>query len=202
VQRSLLDPDAKAAQRLARHEEGSCKPCIHAAKGTPDACPYQDACKFCHFEHTYLWKAKRPSKARRDRYRKQSARIVAQAVTNPEGFDVESMELPTYIAKNRWLTAKLKKRINHFVEETARPTGEKTDFLMDAMSTTTDCSVAEGFSRSTCNVKIEEGGLTEDTGGSSTGCDAEESLSTCSFETMGEGETEQNTGLRDVDEAL
>eukprot|EP00418_Pyrodinium_bahamense_P028849 CAMPEP_0179147292 /NCGR_PEP_ID=MMETSP0796-20121207/71194_1 /TAXON_ID=73915 /ORGANISM="Pyrodinium bahamense, Strain pbaha01" /LENGTH=187 /DNA_ID=CAMNT_0020847877 /DNA_START=12 /DNA_END=571 /DNA_ORIENTATION=+ len=89
------------------------------AKAVPSACPYAEACKFCHFPHTRPRVTKRPGKARRDRYRRQSQQIVDRAVADPAAFDVEAMHLPRYICENRWLIHKIKKRIQHRLEDGA-----------------------------------------------------------------------------------
>lgn len=112
-----LDPDGLLTSVGSLNHPSSCKPCTFFQRGE---CNRGTACVFCHFHHAGGKKAQ-PCKARRDKYRNLVARLFAEIDANPEGFDVDSIELPMSICSLDYVKEKFRLRLRvHKAECLAR----------------------------------------------------------------------------------
>lgn len=66
----------------------------------------------------------RPSKVKRDRYRKHSAALLAQATADPASFDFEAVEQPKFLKENPWLLDKLRKRVATNIQAPTGPSAK------------------------------------------------------------------------------
>jgi len=97
----------------AGHEKGECKPCILFAKG-PGGCSQGSKCKYCHVPGHDVKSCKprmRPGKGKRDRYQKFAQKVIGMIDQNPEGFDLDELQLPTSISRNDRLRFKFTRRM-------------------------------------------------------------------------------------------
>jgi len=100
-----------------RHVTGNCKACIFHAKGS---CSNGIACTFCHCKHSEEDKEEncsklRPCKGKRRRYKKLIARLQERIETDPFNFELESEKLPSFVATNSTVKAKVLSNINQTV---------------------------------------------------------------------------------------
>merc|ERR1719323_279024 len=112
----------------ARHTTGTCTPCILFAKG-PGVCKQAEKCKYCHVpDHGVTKSSKsrmRPGKGKRDRYQKFAQKVIGMIDNDPEGFDINQVNLPTSIEKNDRLKHKFTRRMQgHHEAVNGQPASE------------------------------------------------------------------------------
>lgn len=98
------------------HASGMCKVCVLAHSGT---CPHGVLCSFCHLPHRRARRknAMRPCKGKRDRYRRLVTRLEHEIEIDPDGFDVNKVELPPSIVSNEIAHAKLLAKLQSRLEQ-------------------------------------------------------------------------------------
>mmetsp|Transcript_117804 Transcript_117804/g.333975 ORF Transcript_117804/g.333975 Transcript_117804/m.333975 type:complete len:254 (-) Transcript_117804:194-955(-) len=106
------------------HAAGTCKVCLFAHSKA--GCTNGMYCSFCHFYHKRPKRKNklRPSKGKRDRYRKLVHHLTGQIKSQPETFDMNTVELPPSIAANESMRAKLFAKLAPFMEQ-ARKDGNQ-----------------------------------------------------------------------------
>jgi len=101
----------------AGHASGNCKVCLFAHSKA--GCTNGMYCNFCHHYHKRPKRKNklRPSKGKRDRYRKLVQHLTGKIKDQPDTFDMNTVELPPSIASSEAMKSKLFAKLLPFMEQ-------------------------------------------------------------------------------------
>mmetsp|Transcript_132309 Transcript_132309/g.368827 ORF Transcript_132309/g.368827 Transcript_132309/m.368827 type:complete len:347 (+) Transcript_132309:82-1122(+) len=133
------DTAALPSTGSAWHATGECRPCHHIVRSK--RCKQGDKCGFCHFPE-HVQRQQRPSKQKREQYRKLAQQMLEEVDANPEAYDHEqqalapflSQKIPKLFADNKQLMRKLNRRVQRQAWESAQkcPVGPDPWLPLDA----------------------------------------------------------------------
>uniref|UniRef100_A0A7S0A853 C3H1-type domain-containing protein n=1 Tax=Pyrodinium bahamense TaxID=73915 RepID=A0A7S0A853_9DINO len=112
----------------ALHATGSCRPCNFITRSK--RCERGSRCCFCH-DTVHIQRTVRPSRTKREQYRRLVQRLFDEVETNPKAFDRETRTfspslidmIPNAFAMNQQLMKKLSRRLEvHALNCTGEPT--------------------------------------------------------------------------------